>query len=217
MSPTQRTIAAVGGLAVLAGVGILVTVLASSGDLGTITACTSCGQVGKRLQIGWLEIPTGDAWAVQLEPGMGAVIRGPARFEITGPRPGHRSLALSRGVLFSRVETSGHLIVLMPRSEASSVAGVSASNAVPGSQLDYDAQVTGNALRVTRGLALLQLREGERGLKAGEIWTSGSGPEIPPQPTAQEEAWLDALAPSAAAGSKSPPAPTADAGPGSAR
>src|SRR4051812_1415875 len=124
---SKSLIGAVVGAAVLLAVGVA-TLVGSGGNWGRIHACATCSQAGQPLAKGWVEVPAGDAWALDLAAGMAVVVRGPARFEIAGPRPGHWALALSRGVLFTQVATQAHAIVLLQRSANPEVDGVTVSN-----------------------------------------------------------------------------------------
>jgi hypothetical protein len=193
--PRRRWIAAVAGGVVLAGVGAL-ALFAGSNNWGTIYACRSCGQVNKPLAKGWIEVPPDDSWAISLESGMGVVVRGPARFEVAGPRPHHWALALSRGVLFGQVATDAHAIVLLQRSTAPAVEGATVSNDEPHSRFDIDSRQGGNIVRAGAGKALLQLAAGPKTLATNEIWQSGpEASSAAPTPTDEEQHWLDELAP----------------------
>jgi hypothetical protein len=189
----RKTLALVSGL-FLAGVGVLALFSTAGNDWGEIRDCSHCGLKGQPVAKGWIEVPPGDSWAIALEPGMGVVVRGPARFEMAGPRPGKRTMALSRGVLFAQVATAGHAVVMMQRTSTPLVEGVSATNTVPGTRLDIEAKQGGNLVRAGKGAVLLDVAGGPT-LKAGEVWKSGAAAGDPPQPTAEEQAWLDQLAP----------------------
>lgn len=187
-APTSRRplLAALGALA-LAGVGLL-AYRASQTPLGTIRACRSCQSQGQPLARGWVSVPAGDAWAVQLTSGAGAVLRGPARFEAAG---GGR-IAISSGTAFVASGGHGRVIALLPRDLQAGVEGASVGTAAPGTRLALTAGPTGNRVEVRAGAAVVSATTGEKKLSAQQEWKTGqSGPV--PQPDAEEARWLESL------------------------
>lgn len=192
VAPKKRPVVALLAAASLLGVGAL-ALFAGRGELGRLHACRTCPKADVPLDQGWLEVPPGDAWALSLEPGVAAVVEGPARFQIAGPRPGHRTLALSRGRLFARSRTEAHVVVMLPRSEAAGVHGCTVSNAGPGALLEIESTATGNSVAAVDGALLIESPETAPRIEAGARWQSGSQPPALAPPEPQSLAWLEEL------------------------
>ena len=110
------------GAVVLVAVGLAVYLSTQRNSWGRVHACSACTVAGQEIAHSWVEVPDNDSWAVELEPRLAVVVRGPARFEVAGARPGHRTLALNRGVVFLQTNSEGHVVVLMQRSSSPPVA-----------------------------------------------------------------------------------------------
>ena len=171
----------------MAAVGVLAYRSAQT-PLGVIRDCRSCSIKGQDLARGWVNVPPGDAWAVSLVPGGGAVIQGPARFEAAG---GGR-IALSSGTVFATA-TSGRVIVLLPRDSNAGIEGATVGTAATGTHVAMAAAPEGNRVEVRSGQVVVAATTGEKKLANGESWQTGKPPAVP-QPDADESRWLDQVA-----------------------
>lgn len=160
---------------------------------GRIHACAHCQLAGQALAQGWVEVPPDDSWALELEPGLGVVVRGPARFEVAGPKPGEWRFALSRGRFFAQSAGRGKVVTLLRSDHSMGIEGATASTGPVPSRMDLDASETGNSVVCGTGSVTLMAAAGTRMLEPAGHWESGKPTEPAPPPTAQEQGWLDEL------------------------
>ena len=184
---------AVGGA--LVAVGLLAARAGHRQQVGQLHACLSCGDRRDLLAMNWAEVPEGDAWSFSPQPGVGVVVRGPARFEIAGLREGQPTLALSRGVLAFQVAGAGKAVLLMPRNNGVGIEGATLSNAGAGARVVVDAEAGGNVVTAGAGSALVQVAAGPKTVTPASAWSSGPKTPAAPALTATEQRWLDELAP----------------------
>ncbi|MBS2027870.1 MAG: hypothetical protein JST54_08215 [Deltaproteobacteria bacterium] len=182
-SARRPALALAGALAMVAVA--LLAYRSAQTPLGVIRDCRSCSVKGQNLARGWVNVPPGDAWAVSLVPGGGAVVQGPARFEAAG---GGR-IALSSGTVFAAA-TSGRVIVLLPRDLNAGVEGATVGTAASGTRVAMAATAEGNRVEVRAGQSVVAATTGEKKLSSGESWQTGKPPVVP-QPDADETRWLD--------------------------
>ena len=194
MPEARRTVPAILGGLGLVGVAVAALWAGRGSNWGRIHACAHCDLAGQPLAQGWVEVPPNDAWAVELETGLGVVVRGPARFEVAGPKPGEWRLALSRGALFAQSAGAGKVVVLLPRDPAEKVEGATVSTGPAASRMELDAEVRGNLVHCGAGSLSLVTSDGARTLETNGHWESGCAISAAPSPSSEEQTWLDEMA-----------------------